>query len=231
MRCNKARGLYLRNRDGLLDESGRMKLQEHLNVCGSCAGYVTEMDQCLDLLGDLSECCPSENFEWNLKRRIVQEKARLVRINERRYFGEWTWGVKFIASAAAAVLIVLSGVVYLSDAGDRPGRVVQTPAAETRVPGPGTYMPRDMKDIINVGMTDRIPKGLQYPPGLKMVSQNPMGYDGRNRYMWNVPYRINTMTSADSLIASNILLMQRLARVERENLMLRQTLLLERGRN
>ena len=125
MRCNKARGLYCKNRDGLLDESGRMKLQEHLDVCESCTGFVTEMDQCLDLLGDLPECCPSDNFEWNLKRRIVHEKARLVRINERLYFGDWTWGLKFIASAAAVVLIVLSGLAYMSNSQQQPEQMAQ----------------------------------------------------------------------------------------------------------
>lgn len=225
MRCKKARGLYFENRDGLLDESEKMKLQEHLNVCHSCSEYVTEMDQCLGMLGDLPECCPSENFEWNLKRRIVQERARLVRIHERRYFGEWTWGLKFVASAAAVVLIVIGGLMYMDNREGRPGQMAEAPTGDTSVTQPRmppAPMPDYYDDLRLAGIN--YSPNLRYPPGLKTVSSRPMQYGGRYEYERQLPFEINTEMLDDSLMQSNALLKQRIMRLERENYFLRQIL-------
>ena len=79
MRCAKAREMYLSHYDGLLDEKERILLQQHLDVCAECAAFAEEMDRCLSLAHGLPDVEPAENFEWNVKRRILEEKARAMR--------------------------------------------------------------------------------------------------------------------------------------------------------
>ena len=67
------------------------------------------MDGCLDLLHQLPEESPSESFEWNLKRRIMQEKARSSRAGTASPWTEGRWGLKFAAGTAAAAVVVIAG--------------------------------------------------------------------------------------------------------------------------
>ena len=113
MRCRTAKDYFCRNRDGTLDEAARMRLQEHLSQCPECAEFCGEMDGCLEMLEDLSEIEVSENFEWNLKRRIAMEKSKAMRSRGVSDVGGLVWGSKFVAAAAATLVIALAGAWML----------------------------------------------------------------------------------------------------------------------
>ena len=97
MRCKKAQDFIFSNCDELLNEAEKMQLLEHLDGCPSCARMAKEIEACREMVNDLPELSPSESFEWNLKRRIVQEKAKTGRGSGVTLFGEWRWGFKFAA--------------------------------------------------------------------------------------------------------------------------------------
>ena len=107
MKCRKALDMYFASRDGLLDEMGRLRLAEHLGRCAACARYVKEMDASLDALAGLPELSPSEGFEWNVKRRIHEER-NLPRRSDALFPAvgrRWASNFAFGASAAAAIVI------------------------------------------------------------------------------------------------------------------------------
>lgn len=111
MKCATARDLYFESRDGLLDEIGRVKLAEHLAACPSCALFVRETDASLDLLHGLPEMTVSDGFEWNVKRRIHEERNRLMRRESGPLLGGARWLPRFaIGAAAAAVAAVVVGI-------------------------------------------------------------------------------------------------------------------------
>ena len=120
MRCRTAKDYFCQNRDGTLDEAARMRLQEHLSKCPECAEFCGEMDGCLEMLDGLTEIEVSENFEWNLKRRIAMEKSKAMRSRVVGEVGGLIWGSKFVAAAAATLVIALAGAWMLvkSDSGD-----------------------------------------------------------------------------------------------------------------
>jgi hypothetical protein len=223
MRCKKAQDCYFKNRDGLLNEAEKMKLQEHLGDCKACADFAIEMDRCLDLLGDLPEVSPSENFEWNIKRRILEEKSRMIRGREGSPFGQWRWGVKFAASAAAAAVLVFSGVWFLLGHDEDPAlrstvAAVHTPSRESHVPD----MPRNYEIL---DMT-----GMNYPQNMRMVSGN-LGMTRRSPssdiYM---PFEDAGISRSDSLAKVNLLLTRHIQDLEVENRVLRRYLSQARSR-
>ncbi|UCF06203.1 MAG: hypothetical protein JSV33_04020 [bacterium] len=223
MRCKKAQDCYFKNRDGLLNEAEKMKLQEHLSDCKTCADFSIEMDRCLGLLKDLPDVSPSENFEWNIKRRILEEKSRMIRSREGSPFGQWRWGVKFAASAAAAAVLVFTGVWFLLGHGEDPAlrstvTAVHTPSRQSRVPS----MPRNYEIL---DMT-----GMNYPQNMRMVSGN-LGLTRRGSsseiYM---PFEDAAISRSDSLAKINLLLKRHIQGLEAENRALRQYLSQVRSR-
>lgn len=216
MRCRKARGLYFKNRDGLLGELGRMRLQEHLEGCAECASFTGEMERSLALTGELDELEPSENFEWNFKRRIMQEKALIMRRGEKFIFGGWRWGFKFVGAAVAAMAVIMACLFFL----------VQDEREERREPG-----------LASAGQAASTGRGF-VPQGSGMISFTGTGYSfdrsaamrgsyGADRglgILVETPFKSVADLERDSLAEKNRMLTRRIGDLEKENYVLRRLL-------
>ncbi len=205
MRCSTAREYFYRNRDGMLDEAGRMRLQEHLNECPACAEFCGEMEGCLDLLGDLEELEVSESFEWNVKRRIAMEKSQAMRRGAGAETGAFAWGSRFVAAAAATVVLALAGAWLLG--GGKPVEVASgtKPVVHTeKFVSPGRY-----------GETRFTQTG--YPAGIQYVADD---YLGNMSIGEGSPRRSFTMASdtrTDYLLRENELLRRQIERLRLQN--------------
>jgi hypothetical protein len=229
MRCSKLRELYLRNRDGLLNEAEKMKLEKHMDACPSCASYAREMDRCLGLLSDLPEMSPSENFEWNLKRAILQEKTRLVRSRSGISFSEWQWGLRFVASAAAVVVLVTAGAWYISE---RRGRTAAVPAAGGTTSRPHVRLSPSNYDIIN--FTSSGYQAARQNANYNLIDYSgaaqPRYYAGSNRLRGTQPTQFAVSSREDSLMKENEFLWRRAEILETEVMILQRLLNQERAR-
>ena len=226
MRCQKAREFCLKNRDGLLDEIEKMMLEKHVNSCSECAKYAKEMNCCLDLLCDLPELSPSENFEWNLKRAILQEKTRRVRLADGAATSEWRWGVKFVASAASVAAIVLVGV-WFAFRGPAEMQINSTrTSAQNGVPSRSVRLtPRDY-GIINFTSSgyQTSSRGVQRNPYDRDVYTQPLLVNGSGRTYTMHPVQSATSSREDSLMVENQFLWRRLENLEREVMVLQRLL-------
>jgi hypothetical protein len=226
MRCKKAQDFIFSNCDELLNEAEKMQLLEHLEGCPSCARKASEIEACREMVASLPELSPSESFEWNLKRRIVQEKAKAGRGTGVTLFDGWGWGIKFAASAAAAIVIVFSGLWFFTNEPDTPaGSSGETRGVVTSAQRSGgtRYAGRS---IPQQRYSNRM-----YPVGLQVVSQNNAGRSGSfGLYRDDMPIQSYLESRLDSLAQENEVLKMHLVRLERErNYYLR--LLMQRNQN
>ncbi len=218
MRCSKARKLYFKDRDGQLNERDKMLLQEHLSGCESCLEFSTEMDRCLELVSDLPEPEVSDNFEWNLKRKIAKEKTKIFR-SKYGVRESQRWGLKFATAAAAMVIIVFTGAWYLLDGGPTvldgqsdPAESAPSQHLVSVAGGDGELM-----EFANTGY----PAGLA---GLRMVSDDLYGYSLEEYNNGSLPRKITQVHRIDYLRKENQLLRDRVLRLKRQNAVLRRLL-------
>ena len=222
MRCSKARELFFGNYDRLLNETQRIKLQTHLDRCPECASFVEEMEACLGVLRELPELTPSENFEWNLKRRILQEKSRLMRQPGVSYLLDIRWGMKFAASAAAVIAVALVGAWFLFS--DHPATVNQTRLAER------TVTARHQRDVSMPRFDRSDPTTADRPVAMRRVSDGESGAARQNDVFGPQAFQSAARSREDSLFRENEYLKQYIQRIEHENLILKQYLYRARAR-
>lgn len=205
MKCRTAKDYFCRNRDGTLTESERMRLQEHLNECPECAGFCGEMDGCLEMLGDLCEIEVSENFEWNLKRRIAMEKSKAMRSRAGGDVGGFVWGTKFVAATAATLIIALAGAWMLigPDSGDLAAG--EKLAQETI----RTSAPRQQGEV-------RFTQ-TGYPAGIQYVSDDYLGNVNSGESSKQLPFSMTSDPRMDYLLRENELLRRQVERLKLEN--------------
>jgi len=214
MRCKQAREYYFRNRDGLLSETDKMKLQEHLALCSECAKFVKEMDMTLGLLSELEELSPSESFEWNIKRRILQEKTRLIREGERERKGI-LYFAKFIGAASVAAALVIISLFAFMKAPETGIKIAQNdrkPQMRVGRPEPVKIGHRDNINFVSTGR----------PATARMVSQTVGGYGEGYRSTVVYPFETVGLSRDDSLMWENAILRKRVNELEREVLYLRR---------
>ncbi len=217
MRCRTARDYFCRHRDGTLDEANRMRLQEHLNQCPECAEFCGEMDGCLELLGKLSEIETSENFEWNLKRRIALEKSRAMRSRATAEVGGWVWGSKFIAATAATLVIMLAGAWMLAgrDAGElTDGERLSQEAIRTSAP----------RQQGEVRFTQ-----TGYPAGIQYVSDDYLGNVPLEETSRQLPFSMASDPRMDYLLRENELLRRQVERLRLQNAYMQRLILKQRS--
>jgi anti-sigma factor RsiW len=224
MKCRKAHNLYFASRDGTLEESGRMKLARHLSRCPSCALFMKEMDASLDSVKALPELTAPEGFEWNVKRRILQERTKLMRREHVVPFGGRRWLSRFAVGAAAAaavvVLAALFGVQWLGNRAPSVKEVAQEHrAANTTVPvssmGEGTIV-----DFSAPGSFT----------GPRMVSDNVFSVERGGESVRQAPFQFVAGSREDSLARENEILKVRIQSLERQIMLLRSMLDKERTR-
>jgi hypothetical protein len=231
MRCAKVRDYYLRNRDGLLNEAEKMKLEEHMDRCASCASFAREMDRCLGLLVALPEVSPSENFEWNLKRAVLHEKTRLLRMQSSVSFGDWRWGMKFVTSAAAAALIIIAGTWYMSQSEGERAIFGRSQSVTSVSPSSVKLTPRDY-GIINFTSSAYKPSRRNTPYNLVdyTVGSQPVNYTGSYGMRESRASGFATSSREDSLLKENEFLWKRIENLELEVMVLQRRLAQERAR-
>ncbi len=216
MRCSKARELFFGNYDGLLDEMQRMKLQAHLDRCPQCASFVKEMEKSLGMLKDLPEMTPSENFGWNLKRRILQEKSRLMRRTGDSYQYDIHWGMKFVASAAAVVVVALVGSWFLF------GGHAGVPGDQHLAGKPATVQPG--RNVSMPPFDHRAVTESEQSARMRMVSDDVPGGMRESGAVGPQAFQDAAPSREESLLTENEYLRRYIQKIERENLILKQYL-------
>jgi hypothetical protein len=214
MRCRTAKEYFCRNRDGELDESSRMRLQEHLDKCPECAAFCGEMDGCLEMLGELRDIEVPENFEWNVKRRIAMEKAQVLRRNVSGQLGGFVWGSKFVAAAAATLVIALAGAWLL--AGDDQGDIAagERLARETVK----TTAPVDPAGEVRFTRTG-------YPAGIQYVSDDYLGEVRTGESSRQLPFSMASDPRTDYLLRENELLRRQVQQLKMQNAYMQRLLM------
>lgn len=216
MKCIKAREMYFASRDGVLDETKRLGLAEHLAVCRSCAAFVEEMEACLSLLSSLPALETSEGFEWNVKRRIHQERNRALAESKRiftdgrRWFGWFAAG----ASLAAAVVLVIVSLATGFFGGTEP--------SVRAVPESKAFPPRSM--VVSPG------NGI-FEPGIvsnftapRMVADRSVAFPSTSRSAEPNAFRFVATAREDSLMRENEILKKRIENLQRRIIYLQQAL-------
>ena len=221
MRCKKAKEDYLSNRDGMLTEPEKIRLQQHLEICAGCTGFAREMDECLGVLGDLPDMEVSDNFEWNLKMKIAREKSRMMRDHGTPLFGGNQWGMKFVASMAATMIIVLAGAFFvLRSNGVFPDRnTPQVPAARQVAERDVSAIPSE-RPRVNVNYTES-----GYPAGIRMVSDDFLGAGPADSYSRQSPFSMESERQVECLVKENEALKKYLEHYKAENAYLKKLLL------
>ncbi|MDZ7860032.1 MAG: zf-HC2 domain-containing protein [Candidatus Krumholzibacteriota bacterium] len=215
MRCSKAREYYFKNRDDLLNEAERMKLQEHLAECSACLRFEKEMNAGLGLLDQLSEPEAPDNFEWNVRRKIARRKADIMR-KQSRFNENSRWSLKFFAGAAAMIVIMLLGAWYfLGDWQEDLGASLHVSGANENYGIPSV----SAEDNGSVGLSN-----TSYPEGFRMVSDDPYGSGLDNNYNGQMSPEILRQSRLRYLTKENLLLKSRVIKLKRENVMLRNLL-------
>jgi len=216
MRCRTAKDYFCRNRDGSLDESERMRLQEHLNECPACASFCGEMDGCLEMLGDLSEIEVSENFEWNLKRRIAMEKSKAMLSRVDDGVGGWVWGSKFIAATAATLILALAGAWML--AGNDPDDLT---AGERLAEETIRTRPPRQEGEVRFTQTG-------YPAGIQYVSDDYLGEGALGENSRQLPFSMASDPRMDYLLRENELLRRQIEALKIQNAYMQRLLVKRR---
>jgi hypothetical protein len=217
MRCNKMRDLYFASRDGRLDESERMRLARHIAECPSCSLFVREMDASLNAAKGLPELSAPEGFEWTVKRRILEERTKLMRRENAMEIGGRVWASRFGLGAAAAAIVVLVAAFAMDRPGSRAPSVKEI-AGQERVSGvAGQASP--MGDGALVGFSD----GGFYT-GPRMVSGDIVTVGGGPEATREEPFRFVGSAREDSLARENAMLKKRIESLGREIVILKSML-------
>ncbi len=120
MNCKRAHELISYHLDEQLDPAGQSRLNKHLAACDECATYLSDLKEGLNALHELPLEEPSENFDWNLRRKLQQAQREPWRYQDSPMrSGFWP---RFTIAAAAALILTLGG-------GYAAYRILQSPAS------------------------------------------------------------------------------------------------------
>lgn len=141
MKCRRAKALIFDFIDGILSDSDRGLLEQHLGQCPSCEETAAELKKSLDLLHRAPEMKLDENFNWKVRLAIQKERDALTR--QASSSGVWlrAWNARFVATAVAAcAVVVVAGFYALTsfnetpDGFGNPGIAENTPPANPATP-------------------------------------------------------------------------------------------------
>jgi hypothetical protein len=109
MKCRKARNLIYELLDNVLSDSERLHLESHMRECRSCENLSLQLQKSLDLLHDLPQVEPGENFNWKVRLKLAQEKHSLQ--EELSTHTTWVkrWNFRFALGTVASLAAVLAG--------------------------------------------------------------------------------------------------------------------------
>jgi len=128
--CRNARKLVFQFIDGIVDDTKRLELEKHLGQCPACDKLASELTRSMDLLHRAPQEKTSENFAWNLRMKINQERNA---VNERsQSYGSMfrSWNLRYAAAAVSAFAVVLVAGLITVDSGFMPRNPVQRIATD-----------------------------------------------------------------------------------------------------
>ncbi|MFH1756388.1 MAG: zf-HC2 domain-containing protein [Candidatus Latescibacterota bacterium] len=117
MKCRRAKQLVFDFLDGVIVDHDRISLETHLNECESCEKFTTQVSRSLDLLHRAPEEMPGDNFNWQVKLKIAQEKNLLSdAITAQKHLFK-TWNIRFALSAVSTFALILASGFFLWSSG------------------------------------------------------------------------------------------------------------------
>jgi hypothetical protein len=221
MKCTKAQDLYFLSRDNALDDARGIELARHLVSCPECALFVS-----LNALRSLPDVAAPEGFEWNVKRRILQEKSKLMRSHiESSPFGGRRWMSRFAFGAAAAAIIVCGAVFSIQRMEVFAPRVREI-ASSSGGPGSSIQIPTTDDGVFGDYAVTGAMSGTYAGP--RMVSDNIFTVERSTESVRQSPFQFVSGSREDSLARENELLKRRVRNLERQILLLNSMLDKER---
>jgi anti-sigma factor RsiW len=128
MNCHKAKESISLFLDERLGPEEQARLNRHLEDCPDCTSYLEDLRQGLAMLRAEGLERPSDNFEWNLKRKIQRAVAEKEVDRRSARIGRREWGRFAFSAAAALLVVVVGGRIWL---GSLDGASSVTPMAES----------------------------------------------------------------------------------------------------
>lgn len=125
MKCNEIRERMPDLAAGL--EEATPEVNQHLQVCPGCMGQLEEFRRTMALLDEWQVPEPSPYFDVRLRARLREEAAKPV--------GWLTWLRKPALAGSLAVLMVMSAMLFRTDAGLNGRGNDNGPVAELAEPG------------------------------------------------------------------------------------------------
>lgn len=151
MRCRHAKKLIFDYIDGVISESDRVGLENHLRECGACEKAAASLARSLDFLHRVPSAAPSENFNWNLRLRLAREKSAWREAASSLSAWQRAWNAQFAVGALSAFVVVLAaGFVLLKSFGG-PGGGATGPEWQPGTVASGSVTAKDE------GTADRTP--------------------------------------------------------------------------
>jgi hypothetical protein len=174
MKCRRAKQLVFDFLDGVIADSDRVGLEQHLNECESCETFASQVSRSLDLLHRAPEETPSENFNWKVRLKIAREKNKLGEaITAQRHLFR-TWNLRFALSAVSTFVLILASGYFLWSSGRLADLNAPAGPASDRFARVQPSQPSERPQA-----TQTIPRRLYSPPpGLSTLvsDQTGIGY-------------------------------------------------------
>jgi len=120
MKCRIAKKLTFEFVDGLENDTKRLELEKHLAGCKDCDKFATQLTRSLDLLHRAPQETTDDNFAWNVRLKLNQERAA-ARTGSVSYGTIIrSWNLRYATAAVAAAAVVLVGGLFVMDYGVTP---------------------------------------------------------------------------------------------------------------
>jgi len=162
MRCRQAKKLIFDYIDGVISESDRVGLENHLSECGACEETASSLARSLDFLHRVPSAAPSENFNWKLRLRLAREKSAWREAAESLSTWQRAWNARFgVAALSAFALVLAAGFVFLNSLG-KPGELATGSEWQPKTMASGSVTARE-KGV--AGQTTSDPFAIQGPGG------------------------------------------------------------------
>lgn len=134
MKCRRAKTLIYDFIDGMLGDSDRAMLEQHLGDCRHCEKMASGLTKSLELLRRAPKIRPDENFNWKVRLAIQKERDAATR----RATGPATWvrawNTRFAMGAVAAFAVVVTVGFYAVSSFDSPAGLSKSPAFTSNSP-------------------------------------------------------------------------------------------------
>ena len=204
MNCRRAKALIFDFIDGMVGDKDRATLEQHLSECETCESTAKSLSKSLDLLHDLPQIQPSENFNWKVRLGIA--KARNALANDVTTERSWlrSWNIRFAMSAAATLVVVAGSGYFLMKTSVIPDAVrmtsmpVASEVAKKSNPSPAVDRPTETVryDPTLPGSAPFVSRGRTGSPS---VGQELVSTVGRDAAAQSDPLIGEVKLNADSL--------------------------------